>query len=311
MAKPLRNLNLLRKINPLRKIKKPGQPKIEKTTIKPSTKKQAKPVVPKEPKSSKLSNLKKKKLAKIADKERFTPKISLSEAERSRTMRSITLDKIEALRNRIKTIDNAYKHLENQRYNPDNVNPEKGVFIKFLTEAKTPEQWAKRNYQEGHIVSFKEYKDLLRRNRLAHRTAVNELNRAEFLYSLKRQERWLSGRNVGDFKEAHTKAINVLAQRYERGQISSEYLKKFMSVLDSSVRGTLAQHRTLARTKGTEYFDLHSRVTGKALLSFMKEANLKNFDRAVKNFELNMSAIAGTIDKPNRSVELEWMYKRI
>ena len=38
---------------------------------------------------------------------------------------------IEALRNRIKTIDNAYKHLENQRYNPDNVNPEKGVFIKF------------------------------------------------------------------------------------------------------------------------------------------------------------------------------------
>lgn len=258
-----------------------------------------------------LSNLRKQKRSKIADKERFTPKIGLSEAERSKNMRNITQEKIDALKERINSIDNAWKHLESQKYVPDNNNPQKGMLIKYLTEAKTKKQWKERGYQEGHIVSEKQYKDALNRNRLAYNTAVNELNRAEFLYSLKRQERWLSGKNVGEFKEAHAKAIDVLSQRYERGQINGETLKKFMSVLDSSVKRTLEQHRTLANTKGSEYFDMHSRVAGKVLLSFLKEANLKNFKESANKFELKMSAIAGTIDKPNRSVELEWLYKRL
>jgi hypothetical protein len=258
-----------------------------------------------------INNLRKKRLAKIEDKERFTPKIGLSEIERSKNMRNITQEKIDTLKNRINTIENAWKRLDNQKYVPDNNNPQKGMLIKFQKEATTKEQWAKRGYQEGLIVTEKQYKDALNRNRSAYNTALNELNRAEFLYSLKRQERWLSGKNVGEFKEAHAKAIDVLAQRYERGQINGDALQKFMSVIDTSVKKTLEQHRILAKTKGSEYFDSHARVTGKALLSFLKEANLKNLNESTKRFELKMSAIAGTIDKPNRAAELEWLYRNI
>lgn len=257
-----------------------------------------------------LNNLRKKKIAKAADKERFTPKISLAEADRSKSARSTTQKSIAALKERINAIDNAYKHLESQKHTIDNAMPHKGMLIEFTGEAKTQRQLKARGNREGVIVSEKQYKDMLRRNRLAHQTAVNELNRAEFLYSFKRQERWLSGKNIGGFKEAHTKAINALAQRYERGQISGDALKKFMSVLDSSVKQTINQHRVLAKTKGTTYFDDHARVAGKALLSFMKEANLKNFDKAVDRLNYKMSALGSTLDTPKRAVELEMFYRK-
>lgn len=259
-----------------------------------------------------LNNLRKKKQAKIADKERFSPQTKLSEAERSKQMRNVTLERIDAQKKRIETIENAYKHLEYQRlYVPENNSPQKGMLIRFLTEAKTKEQWAKRGYQEGHVVTEKQYKDTIRRNRLAYNTAINELNRMEFLYSLKKQERWLSDRNMGEYKEAHASAINTLTKEYDRGRISGEVLKRYMSVLDSSVKRTIEQNRVLAKTKGTEFFDLHAKVAGKALLSFLKESNIKNLDKSIKRFSLKMSAIEGTINKPNRSMELEWLYKNL
>lgn len=228
-----------------------------------------------------LNNIRKKIVRKIKDAERFSPKISLSPEGRSKQMRSITLDKINAMKERINVIAEQGKYLEKQKYYPE--NPFKGLYtIKYKKEV-TGEKLRERGYQEGKHITEKQYKELVYRNKQAHETAVEELNRMEFLYSLKRQERWLSGKNVGDFKDIHEKTINYLIKKYERGSISAERLKELMLVIDSGVKSVIAQNRLLQKTKLTTHNDLHSRVVGLVLADFIRTGNLGEFNRTINS----------------------------
>lgn len=248
---------------------------------------------------------------KKADKKRFTPQTDISADGRLDAMKKITEKNIEAIKNRIKTIEKAYERLEQQRFHPDNANPNKGMTVKFLTEAKTKKQFAKRGYQEGLIMSEKQYNDLLRRNRLAHKTAVNELNRMEFLSTLQTQERKLIT-IPQEYKEAHNATINLLAEKLQKEKISGYALKRMMNVVNSSINNTIQQQEVLKITNGSgKLQNLHAEISGKMLFTSIKKMNSKNFNKILKQLETNTRFLDATIDKPNRERELSWFFKNL
>lgn len=231
--------------------------------------------------------------------------ITLDSKNRSREFKESTQKNIEAIEQRIKQIEQQRSHLKGQP-SPSNLFGE-SLVLEYRTKAKNKNTINARkelvkkplNTTDGIIMAEKTRKDLLKRNERVLDRTIKKKERMDALYSLKRQERWLSGKNLGEFKEVHEKVIDYFFKNYEKGKLSYPQLQKIISQIDYCVKSAIFQNNLLIKVRSPESIDLHSKIVGKVLMSFAKDLN---YGKMVGSLEIIKHDIESR-DEVNRRLE--------
>lgn len=203
-------------------------------------------------------------------KNKIKDKMFYTEKDWSTKVRSATQEKIEELNNTINKLEQEEKKI-----------------LKSLEVIDIP------SYRRPLAENFKK-----KHNELNSR--IIERNKIQFFYSLKRQDRWMSGRNLGDFRETHEIAVKSLMKRYETGRLSGTDLKNGIQAIEASVKEVIRQNRQLLKLRSTENIDVHSRIAGKALLKFIKNLDSRKLNEA-------LATLDATINEPGNTVKLLWL----
>jgi phosphoribosyl-AMP cyclohydrolase len=203
-------------------------------------------------------------------KNKIKDKIFYTEKDWSTKVRSATQEKIEELNNIINKLE----------------QEEKKIF-KSLEVIDTP------SYRRLLVENLKK-----RHNEL--NSKIIERNKMQFFYSFKRQDRWMSGRNLGNFRETHEIAVRTLMKRYETNRLSGTDLKNSMQAIEASVKEVIRQNRQLLKLKSTENIDVHSRIAEKALLKFIKKLDSRKLNET-------LATLDATINEPGNTVKLLWL----